>query len=160
VTVAAGFNAVDSAAEPTSLVAALDEQATLPAVRRLRAAAVELLDPRPGQRLLDAGCGTGDLARQIAALVGVHGGVVGIDGADQAGGGGCVVSPTLRHRPARAVRWASPCDSICVWRRMSTLAERPLSEGHGGRRMDSWRPPRRVRGYRGRISSGWPSPRT
>ena len=78
-TVTAGFNAVDSAADPTSLVAALDEQATLPAVRRLRAAAVELLDPRPGQQLLDAGCGTGDVTRQLAALVGVKGGVVGID---------------------------------------------------------------------------------
>ena len=51
---------------------ALDEQAALPAVQRLRAAAVELLAPRLGDRLVDAGCGTGDVARALAGLVGAE----------------------------------------------------------------------------------------
>jgi ubiquinone/menaquinone biosynthesis C-methylase UbiE len=74
-----GFSAVDSTADPAALVAALDEQAALPAVQRLRARAIELLNPRRGQRLLDAGCGTGDVTRALAALVGKHGRVVGVD---------------------------------------------------------------------------------
>jgi SAM-dependent methyltransferase len=78
-TLATGFSAVDRTADPAALVAALDEQAALPAVRRLRATAIGLLDPRPGQRLLDAGCGTGEMTRELAALVGRAGGLVGVD---------------------------------------------------------------------------------
>lgn len=74
-----GFSDVDRTTDPASLVAALDEQAALPAIQRLRATATKLLDPQPGERLLDAGCGTGDVTRALAALVGGHGGVVGVD---------------------------------------------------------------------------------
>jgi ubiquinone/menaquinone biosynthesis C-methylase UbiE len=75
----AGFRAVDAAQDPTTLVAALDEQSSLPAVQRLRAAATELLAPRRGHRIVDVGCGTGDAARALAALVAQSGAVVGVD---------------------------------------------------------------------------------
>jgi ubiquinone/menaquinone biosynthesis C-methylase UbiE len=39
----------------------------------------ELLEPSPGQRLLDVGCGLGDDVRALAARVGPTGAVVGID---------------------------------------------------------------------------------
>jgi SAM-dependent methyltransferase len=78
-TTLASFSAVDASGDTASLVAALDEQADLPAIERLRAAVVELLAPRPGGRLLDAGCGTGEVARQLAASVGSTGRVVGVD---------------------------------------------------------------------------------
>ena len=74
-----GFSDVDRTTDPASMVAVLDEQAALASVQRLRATATKLLDPRPGQRLLDAGCGTGDVSRTLATLVGRHGGVVGVD---------------------------------------------------------------------------------
>jgi SAM-dependent methyltransferase len=41
--------------------------------------ALELEPPRPGQRVLDIGCGFGDATQQIAALVGPDGEVLGVD---------------------------------------------------------------------------------
>ncbi|WP_123535329.1 class I SAM-dependent methyltransferase [Halosimplex salinum] len=40
---------------------------------------VELLDPQPGERVLDLGCGTGHLTADIADRVGASGSVVGVD---------------------------------------------------------------------------------
>lgn len=42
-------------------------------------ALVELSTPRPGERVLDVGCGTGVVARRMAAAVGPDGEVVGLD---------------------------------------------------------------------------------
>lgn len=44
-----------------------------------RRSAVRLLAPRPGERILDACCGTGDLALAIAPHVAPLGGVTGVD---------------------------------------------------------------------------------
>ena len=44
-------------------------------------AALELLPPQPGQRVLDIGCGFGDTTQQIAALVGPSGEATGVDAA-------------------------------------------------------------------------------
>jgi len=74
-----GFSHVDADPEAAALIAALDEQASLPAIQRLRATAAELLRPRLGARLLDVGCGTGDVVRALAGLVGAHGTVVGVE---------------------------------------------------------------------------------
>jgi 2-polyprenyl-3-methyl-5-hydroxy-6-metoxy-1,4-benzoquinol methylase len=41
--------------------------------------ALELHPPRPGERVLDIGCGFGDTAHQIAAMVQPGGEVVGVD---------------------------------------------------------------------------------
>jgi SAM-dependent methyltransferase len=74
-----GFNAVDDAPSAGDLVSALDAIAAFPAVQRLRAAAVDLLAPRLGDRLVDVGCGTGDQVRTLAAAVGPDGAVLGVD---------------------------------------------------------------------------------
>jgi len=65
------FNRVDATQEAAALIAALDEQASLPAIQRLRATTAELLRPRLDDRLLDVGCGTGEVVRALAGLVGV-----------------------------------------------------------------------------------------
>jgi len=75
----AGFSHVDADPEADALIAALDEQASMPAIQRLRAAAAELLRPRIGARLLDVGCGTGEVARALAGIVGANGTVVGVE---------------------------------------------------------------------------------
>jgi SAM-dependent methyltransferase len=40
---------------------------------------VELTAPRPGERVLDVGCGTGAVARRVAGALGARGRVVGVD---------------------------------------------------------------------------------
>ena len=47
--------------------------------RRYKARALAFLDAKPGQRVLDVGCGPGDDAWEIAQLVGPSGAVSGID---------------------------------------------------------------------------------
>jgi len=46
---------------------------------RARAAGIALLDPRPGERILEIGFGTGSSIVPIAAAVGASGQVAGID---------------------------------------------------------------------------------
>lgn len=73
------FSAVDTEPGAAGLIVALDEQAAIPAIQRLRATAVEMAGIRIGFRVVDVGCGTGDVARALAAAVGAEGWVVGID---------------------------------------------------------------------------------
>jgi SAM-dependent methyltransferase len=40
---------------------------------------LEAVEPRPGERALDVACGSGVVARQVAALVGAGGRVIGVD---------------------------------------------------------------------------------
>ncbi|WP_079053771.1 methyltransferase domain-containing protein [Streptomyces graminilatus] len=61
------------------LVAALDAQDGADGVRRLRAWAQSVLDPRPGEHVLDVGSGTGSQTLALAAAVGPSGDAVGVD---------------------------------------------------------------------------------
>ena len=40
---------------------------------------IQAADPRPGERVLDMGCGTGIVARQVASRLGARGAVTGLD---------------------------------------------------------------------------------
>jgi ubiquinone/menaquinone biosynthesis C-methylase UbiE/class 3 adenylate cyclase len=57
----------------------LDQIGGDPHMRRVRARVVELLELRPGQSVLDVGCGAGDDVFLLAELVGASGRAVGID---------------------------------------------------------------------------------
>jgi 2-polyprenyl-3-methyl-5-hydroxy-6-metoxy-1,4-benzoquinol methylase len=61
------------------LLDALARMATTPQIKRVREVATAALDPRPGERLLDAGCGVGEVARELAAAVAPGGAVVAVD---------------------------------------------------------------------------------
>jgi len=76
------FTTVDSQTDAAPLIAALDEQASIPAIQRLRATAFEQLGAGLGHRILDAGCGTGDVTRALAGIVGPTGSVVGVEASD------------------------------------------------------------------------------
>lgn len=73
----AGFSAVDEAADPISLVRYLDRVSGHlgEAKRRIR----EQLEVVEGNVVLDVGCGTGDDARGLSAVVGPSGRIIGLD---------------------------------------------------------------------------------
>ena len=57
----------------------LEARAHTPDQQRLHAAVVAALDPQPEACVLDLGCGTGVIARQLPACVGATGSVLGVD---------------------------------------------------------------------------------
>jgi ubiquinone/menaquinone biosynthesis C-methylase UbiE len=78
----AGFTEVDQATDARFFVEFLDAANALPDVQTLKAVMVDELRLSPGVRVLEVGCGTGDDARLLAALVGPDGRVVGIDASE------------------------------------------------------------------------------
>lgn len=60
-------------------LAALERAASSEQMQRVRRAATAALAPASGQRLLDAGCGLGEVARDLAGMVGPAGSVVALD---------------------------------------------------------------------------------
>jgi ubiquinone/menaquinone biosynthesis C-methylase UbiE len=75
------FAQVDEApAELRALIlAVLEGMANTPEIGQVRAAADALLRPVAGERILDAGCGAGEVARALVATVGPEGRVTAID---------------------------------------------------------------------------------
>ncbi|MBX7234161.1 MAG: methyltransferase domain-containing protein [Caldilineales bacterium] len=65
--------------EARSLARFIAARAEIPDQRQAYAALLETLAPQPGERLLDMGCGAGNLARRLAEQVGESGEVVGAD---------------------------------------------------------------------------------
>jgi SAM-dependent methyltransferase len=61
------------------LITSLEAMSRHPEIERVRSVAMEALDPRPGQHLLDAGCGGGEVARMLAARTGPAGSVTAVD---------------------------------------------------------------------------------
>ncbi|MGN9914250.1 methyltransferase domain-containing protein [Phytohabitans sp. LJ34] len=57
----------------------LDAAAAHPAIQHVRHAEQRMLDIRAGERVLDAGCGLGEVARSLAAVVGPAGRVDAVD---------------------------------------------------------------------------------
>jgi LmbE family N-acetylglucosaminyl deacetylase/SAM-dependent methyltransferase len=76
-----GFESVDDQPDVSMLLSAMDETAQWEATKQLRAWEREQLALRPGQRLLDVGCGLGDAVLALSADLG-EGEVVGIDGSE------------------------------------------------------------------------------
>ncbi|WP_281352534.1 methyltransferase domain-containing protein [Phytoactinopolyspora alkaliphila] len=74
-----GYSKVDQQPDVATVLAGMDATAAWPSVRRLRAWERARLAPRPGDEVLDVGCGLGDVAATLAANVAPGGRVVGID---------------------------------------------------------------------------------
>lgn len=78
----AGFSRVDAQPDPAQLVAGMDQVAQWSAVRQLRAWERTQLAVTPGDRVLDVGCGPGDVAIELSAVVGATGAVLGVDASE------------------------------------------------------------------------------
>jgi SAM-dependent methyltransferase len=78
----AGFSRVDAQPDPAQLVAGMDQVAQWSAVRQLRAWERTQLAVTPGDRVLDVGCGPGDVAIELSAVVGPTGAVLGVDASE------------------------------------------------------------------------------
>lgn len=73
------FAAVDGSPFVVALIEYLDRVAELPEIRRWHAMAIEMMALQPGMHVLDAGCGVGGVARELAAHVGPRGKVTAVD---------------------------------------------------------------------------------
>lgn len=74
-----GFQNVDGTGDARSFVLYLDTVSAVAAVQAYKARILGALGLRAGMRALDVGCGTGDDARAMAAIVGPGGAVAGVD---------------------------------------------------------------------------------
>ena len=70
---------VDSSGEVDRLIHILEERGAASELAELRIRWLEFAGVRPGYHVLDLGCGTGVVARDVARRVGEHGKVVGVD---------------------------------------------------------------------------------
>ena len=75
-----GFTDVDRSADPAYYIRFLDDASAEASFQAYKRRSYDLLAVREGQRILEVGCGTGDDARALAALVRPGGEVTAVDG--------------------------------------------------------------------------------
>jgi SAM-dependent methyltransferase len=73
------FDQVDETTDPADFVRYLDATRATDFFREIKRRSYALLDPHPGESMLDVGCGTGDDVLALARLVGPEGRAVGVD---------------------------------------------------------------------------------
>ncbi len=70
---------IDAQSRPAELIASLELRGRTPAHVQMRRRFLRFVPVRAGQRVLEVGCGTGSVARDLAGLVGPGGQVIGVD---------------------------------------------------------------------------------
>jgi ubiquinone/menaquinone biosynthesis C-methylase UbiE len=73
------YRDVDAQADPVRFVEALEVRGRTPTQIRLRRRFLRFVPIRSGDRVLEVGCGSGVIVRDVAALVGGRGRAVGVD---------------------------------------------------------------------------------
>jgi ubiquinone/menaquinone biosynthesis C-methylase UbiE len=73
------YRDIDTQPDPLRFVEALETRGRTPAQRRLRRRFLRLAGAEPGRVVLEVGCGTGVVLRDLLDMVGPGGSVVGID---------------------------------------------------------------------------------
>lgn len=73
------YRDIDEQPDPLRLIDALEARGRVPAQRRLRRRFLRFVSLARGAAVLEVGCGTGVVVRDVAEMVGPHGEVVGVD---------------------------------------------------------------------------------
>jgi SAM-dependent methyltransferase len=73
------WRALDAQPNVRALIAGLEARGATPAQTRLRRRFLRFVPVRPGARVLEVGCGSGVVVRDLAAIVGRRGAVTGVD---------------------------------------------------------------------------------
>jgi len=73
------WRSLDAQPNVRAMIAGLEARGATPAQVRLRARFLRFVPVRRGERVLEIGCGTGVVLRDLAPLVGPRGAVVGVD---------------------------------------------------------------------------------
>src|SRR5258706_12468739 len=73
------FSDIDATSNPTEFVHYMDDANSMEFFRAAKRRTYDLLALRPGERVLDVGCGAGEDVRALADIVGPAGYAVGID---------------------------------------------------------------------------------
>lgn len=76
------FQDVDSEARPEGHVSYLDAVTGMAAIQAYKQRSYDLLNLKPGDHVIDVGCGTGEDARAMAQRVGKLGRVIGVDSSE------------------------------------------------------------------------------
>ncbi len=107
---------LDAARTFYTRISAVYDQPTDRDERRARELGLSLLDPRPAERILEIGFGTGSSIIPIATAVGASGQVFGVD-----------ISPGMRSVAEERVRSASPAATINL--SLGAVPPIPFSDG-------------------------------
>ncbi|MBI2218766.1 MAG: methyltransferase domain-containing protein [Candidatus Rokubacteria bacterium] len=73
------YRAIDAQADPDKLIQSLEQRGRTRSHAQLRRRFLRFVGIRPAERVLEVGCGSGVVLRDVAALVGPEGRVVGVD---------------------------------------------------------------------------------
>jgi ubiquinone/menaquinone biosynthesis C-methylase UbiE len=76
------FGRIDQTADAGYFIRFLDEACAQESFQAYKRRTYELMEIKPGQRILEVGCGTGDDARTMAGMVGPRGHIVGLDNSE------------------------------------------------------------------------------
>jgi SAM-dependent methyltransferase len=73
------YREIDAQPDPVRIIESLEERGRTPAQARMRRRFLRFIPVRAGAAVLEVGCGTGVIVRDMAGLVGPRGRVVGVD---------------------------------------------------------------------------------
>lgn len=74
-----GYTNIDDSPNAGFLINAMKELNAFPQIQKIKRDAIALLDIRPGNKVIEVGCGLGDDIAAISNLLGDQGSVIGID---------------------------------------------------------------------------------